>query len=114
MSKLSVITITTSRGGRAEIDIDNLRQTLMGVIEDAEGIADDAGDDQSDKIVELEGHIEELEGDGSLIEHAAAEIRYGNLDEALVYIARAIPALDGLPHLVAKELARREARRAEA
>ncbi len=61
------------------------------------------------------GHVVDIEDipDADDLSKAADEIRYGNLDEALVYIARAIPALDGLPHLVAKELARREARRAE-
>jgi len=35
--------------------------------------------------------------DFDALECAAAEIRYGNLDEALVYLTRAIPALEGLP-----------------
>jgi len=48
------------------------------------------------------------------LENAVAEIRYGNLSEAAIYLARAIPALDGLPPLVAKELGRREPGRADA
>lgn len=40
---------------------------------------------------------------------AMDEIRYGNLDEALIYLVRAIPEFDGLPALVAKEIARRTA-----
>lgn len=52
--------------------------------------------------------------DPDAFENAVTETNYGNLDEALACLAAAIPALDGLPALVAKELARRDARKAAA